>query len=195
MSMTLDEIKQHPSYPFLDFATNDASFLLLELFWTQVAREALGEDLSASAVPLMQAQQEDGNPILFFRLPDLEGGLGRAARVILKTNEAEQPALSDATRPNKFDYYRPVDFLADSSPARFDVYSEQRIDALLINYDMAFDAIAAVTDMLRAFFIECMDLAQIEPRALAHYAAMGAPDVREEAAYWAGLPEEDDDAL
>ncbi len=68
-----------PSFPFSAFRTSDAEFLLLELYWPAVIREALGAEASALAVPLAEADQDPENfgaPVLLsFWLPQKGRGL------------------------------------------------------------------------------------------------------------------------
>lgn len=68
-----------PSFPFSAFRTSDAEFLLLELYWPAVIREAIGPEASALAVPLAEADQDVENfgaPVLLsFWLPQRGRGL------------------------------------------------------------------------------------------------------------------------
>lgn len=82
---TLEQIKAHPSFPFADYATNNLSFLLLELYWAQLFAEVMAEALE-DWVPIEDAEL-DGNPILSVAsMSHL-----RALRVIHKVNEESKP--------------------------------------------------------------------------------------------------------
>ena len=88
------EIEAHPLYPFGDFRTNEASFLLLELYWPAVLAEALGPEWAAQAVPLGEADRDTagfGTPVLcHFWLPRR----GRGVRV-LHNDPPDPPAEGD----------------------------------------------------------------------------------------------------
>ena len=77
--MNRPEIEAHPLYPFTDFRRNDASFLLLELYWPAVIASALGRDLTMQVVPLAEADRDPdgfGNPaLLHFWIPRRGRGL------------------------------------------------------------------------------------------------------------------------
>jgi hypothetical protein len=187
--MTLDDIKKHPLFPFVKFQTDDAAFLMLELFWTQLAQEALGPDLAATAVPLMEADQKDGNPILFFRLPNP----ARAIRVVLTFNDDDLPMPQNRTPENPYVYHRPIEFFPDKAPLSFDRYPPETVDAMLIFCDMnAPDVFPIVTAMMRDFFIEGLAMSDIEARADQYCKQIGYPDPIEEKAYWAMHPVPDE---
>ena len=59
--MELNQILRHPLFPFADFRTDDASFPMQELYWAALAREALGKEVSALAVPLQETDRDTGN--------------------------------------------------------------------------------------------------------------------------------------
>jgi hypothetical protein len=90
--VTLAQIKQHPHYPFRDFGTNNLSFLMLELYWAELFREAVS-DAGAVRVwtPRMPADRQDGNPML--SLIDRSRGPFRALRVIQRFNTEGLPEL------------------------------------------------------------------------------------------------------
>ena len=190
--MTLDEIKKHPLFPFEQFRTNDAAFLMLELFWTQLAQEVLGAKLSATAVPLMEADQEDGNPVLFFRLPDL----ALAIRVVLTFNDDNLPMPNERTADNPYVYFRPVEFFPEKAPLSFDSYPPETINGMLIFCDMnAPDVFPVITAMMREFCLEGLAMKDIEARADQYCLQIGYPDRVEEKAYWAKHPLPDEDAV
>lgn len=190
--MTLDDIKKHPLFPFTQFQTDDAAFLMLELFWTQLAQEALGPELAATAIPLMEADQEDGNPILFFRLPKP----ARAIRVVLTFNDDLLPLPQDRTPENPYVYYRPIEFFPDQAPLSFDQYPPETIDAMLIFCDMTVSSIFPIAmAMMRDFCIERLALGDVETRADQYCKQIGYPDPVEEKAYWAMHPLPDESGV
>lgn len=149
--MKLSEIKKHPLFPFADFRKNDASFLMLELFWTQVAQEALGEALSEKCVPLQDCErdvEEEYNPVVLdFWIPEIR----RGARVILRENYDNQPYMHDAKGDEKFTAYFPFcfhhSFRGVSSP-------DDEIEQILIHADMSPVAIKTVQEKLQDFLIK-----------------------------------------
>lgn len=190
--MTLDDIKKHPLFPFTQFQKDDAAFLLLELFWTQLAQEALGRELAATAVPLMEADQEEGNPILFFRLPSP----ARAIRVVLTFNDDDLPMPQNRTPENPYVYYRPAAFFPDKAPLSFDSYPPETVDAMVIFCDMtAPDVFPIVSAMIQDFCIGGLAMHDIEARADHYCRQIGYPDPIEEKAYWAMHPLPDDDGV
>lgn len=89
--MTLDELTRHALYPFQDFRENDASFLLLELYWTLIVEEALAPWPDLQLEPLQAADQDRdhwGNPtMLRFWAPALR----RSVQILLLENEENLP--------------------------------------------------------------------------------------------------------
>lgn len=88
--MTLDELSTHALYPFQDFRENDASFLLLELYWTLVAQNALTSRPNLQVEPLQDADQDRehwGDPVMLdFWCPAIRRGI----KVILLENDTNQ---------------------------------------------------------------------------------------------------------
>lgn len=93
--MELSQILRHPLFPFADFRTSDASFLMLELYWAALAREALGEEVPALAVPLQATDRDTeywGDPLMIdFWIP----GQRRGAKVMLAESTEGLPACRD----------------------------------------------------------------------------------------------------
>lgn len=85
--MTPAELKAHPLFPFGDFRTNEASFLLLELFWPAVVAEELPPDVQAHVVPVSDADRDQegfGCPVMMsFWAPEV----GRGLRVLYNDPE------------------------------------------------------------------------------------------------------------
>jgi hypothetical protein len=95
--MTRQELEAHPSFPFNDFRSNVASFLLLELYWPAVLSEALGAELSSQAVPLAVADRDldaFGTPVL---LSAWFPRRGRGIRVLF--NDPPDPWPADMPEP------------------------------------------------------------------------------------------------
>ena len=83
---TLEEIKSHSNFPFADFGSDPLSFLMLELYWSQLFAETMGKN-GVGWSSLTEAQM-DGNPI--FSVTSLS--LLRKLRIIHKVNEGNLPA-------------------------------------------------------------------------------------------------------
>jgi len=61
--MKLEQIKQHPDFPFRDFRSDDLQFLMLELYWAELLRDSLPEATAADWGPEWAADPSDGNPM------------------------------------------------------------------------------------------------------------------------------------
>lgn len=86
--MNRTQLESHPLFPFADFRENDASFLLLELYWPAALAEVLPEDLLKQIVPLADADQDKEksgcSPLLLsFWLPRL----GRGFRILYNDHD------------------------------------------------------------------------------------------------------------
>lgn len=117
--MRRHELEAHPLFPYNDFRTNSAAFLLLELYWPAVLAEALGPELTAQAVPLAVADRDTdllGTPVL---LAVWFPQRGRGIRVLFNDPPDPWPAYdpdpvpphsrlflsaSVATRPEPWDF-------------------------------------------------------------------------------------------
>ncbi len=156
--MDLNKIIQHPLFPFSDFRTNDASFLMLELYWGAVAREALGEEVSAHVVPLQSTDRDAenwGDPLMIdFWVPSQR----RGAKVTLLENTEGLPACRDATDklncfPSIVTY---VSRRGVSGP-------DDEIDQICFRADMSDIARSVITELLHAFLVKGVNSDQIEP--------------------------------
>lgn len=93
---TLEDIRQHPAFPFPDWQEDDFQFLLLELYWAERVRAVLGEDMSGFT-PLYDTER-DGNPIVTLT----HTGALRGLRLVVIENDEGKPAYPDATGPGAF---------------------------------------------------------------------------------------------
>lgn len=134
LKMKLENIKQHSLYPFLDFRTNDESFSLLQQFWAAVVKEALGETLAKTCIPIMDADREDGNPILFFWLPQAK----RAIQVLIHENQDNVP-LAKKDNHDAVDVYLPLVSFFGTCSTSYSQANPETIDKIMINYDMQYD--------------------------------------------------------
>lgn len=104
--LSLDDIRRHPKFPFDAWKEDDASFQMLKLYWTELVREILGDEM-ANYMPLWETER-DGNPILTITNPAARRGL----RLILMDNEHDKPAYPEKTGAEAF--YALCPFMNDS---------------------------------------------------------------------------------
>ncbi|MGX9935624.1 hypothetical protein ACVFVO_09575 [Advenella kashmirensis] len=155
--MELDQILRHPQFPFSDFRTNDASFLMLELYWIAVARDALGEEVSALVVPLQVTDQDKenwGDPLMFdFWIPTQS----RGAKVTLAENTEDLTACRDVS--DKLNCF--LSILIYTS-RRGITSPDDEIDQICFRADMSEVARLAVMQFLNAFLVRGMEVDQVE---------------------------------
>jgi hypothetical protein len=89
--MTLNEIRNHPHFPFRSFRNDDLEFLLLEQYWVELFREIVGQACGGAWTPLFPADREEGNPML--HLVDRSASPPRMLRIIQRFNTASLPEL------------------------------------------------------------------------------------------------------
>ncbi len=99
---SLDQIKAHPSFPFTDFRTDTLAFLMVELYWAELAREILGSVIE-SWQPGQEADGKDGNPILHL----YDKTTFRSVRVILKFNDENRSPFPSSKGENTYYSFQP----------------------------------------------------------------------------------------
>lgn len=155
--MTLDQILRHPLFPFADFRTNDASFLMLELYWAAVAQQALGPEVSARVAPLMEADRDPenwGDPVMLdFWLPDIR----RGARILLAENVQNWPSC--VTSADKETCFAPIIAYANR---RGITGPDDVIDQIGFFADMSAIARAYVQRGLVAYLVTGVSLSALE---------------------------------
>jgi len=100
--MKLDRIKSHPDFPFVLYRENDLQFLMLEMYWAELLRDALPEAIATDWRPEWPADAEDGNPILSVSNRAITPP--RMLRVIQRSNDKKLPEL-DLESFSKVQYY------------------------------------------------------------------------------------------
>jgi hypothetical protein len=190
--MNISDYKKHPLFPFSDFRENDASFLLLELFWTQLVKETIGEELSQKCVPLQDFERDNGpepfhNPVMIdFWMPSLN----RGARISLTENFNNYPLLADAKGDERFSAYYP--FVYYVNYRRLPDNSKD-IEQIVLCSDMSDSSLQSTQKKLREFLIDQISVKEIEEminneiRGMPNY-----PTEEEWDEYYERLPEEDD---
>lgn len=93
---TLDDIRRHPQFPFLAWKEDDISFLMLELYWAELVRVILGDEM-ANYTPLWDTER-DGNPILTITNLTARRGL----RLVMIENEENKPPYPETTGAGAF---------------------------------------------------------------------------------------------
>lgn len=179
MQLSVNDYKKHPLFPFADFRTNDASFLLLELFWTQVAREALGEELSQQCVSLQACERDDGeepfyDPLMIdFWIPDMR----RGAKVTLNENYESLPHCTPEMKGDqRFKCYGSYLFYGQY---RGVTGPDDEIEQIVFASDLTDDAITFVQQGLRQFFIEKISLEEIDRQQKEYSKKMNFPTEKE----------------
>lgn len=155
--MKLSEIIAHPLFPFSDFRDNDASFLMLELYWAALARDVLGAEASASAAPLQAAERDVeafGDPLMIdFWIPHLR----RGAKVTLLENTEAQPACRDS-----LDKLACFPSIVVYTSRRGITGPNDEIDQVCFRADMGDVARGVVSHLLREFLLEAAAPSAIE---------------------------------
>ena len=169
--MTLSEIKQHPLFPFKDFKTNDTAFLMLELFWTAIAYEALGEKLSQQCQPIMSANR-DGNSILFFWLPKAN----RAIKVILFDIVDDM----DETIDGEEYLYSPLYMYIGNCMTSYTSSDGYEIDKLVIDFDMNYLKYEGfIIDAIRAYLIHTIENEKMDENIEKLHSTIGHKSTKE----------------
>lgn len=89
--MNLKEIKQHPNFPFRNFCADDLEFLMLELYWAELFKSVLPQELVDVWSSELPADRE-GNPILF--VVNRSAASPRILRVIVRFNDQHLTELN-----------------------------------------------------------------------------------------------------
>jgi hypothetical protein len=117
--MTLADIKKHPNYPFKNFRDDNIEFLMLELYWAELFKEALEDEVIDSWVAELPADREDGNPILY--VVNRKVNPPRIVRVIQRFNDECFPELNLNTfDPVHFENDAYVPYVPDISQGALD---------------------------------------------------------------------------
>jgi len=153
---SLAQIKSHPDFPFAGFRENPLSFLMLELYWTELFRDIAGGILRdwmvlADAAP-------DGNPILSV----VNCSNARALRIIQKVNDEGKPRYPDHQGEGAyydFQAWLNTGYLSDGEVelnelvlfADVSTQAEREARALIRLHCVELASVAVVEDAIRAF--------------------------------------------
>lgn len=163
----LADIKKHPAFPFGDFEENPLSFLMLELYWAELFRSALGQQVR-NWRPLEMAQP-DGNPI--FTAVHAENG--RSVRVIQKRNEDGKPSYPLARGVGA--HYPIQAWLNADTPERPSSSTDDRFE-LVIFADISDEAEKQTRHFTQLHCIEGLSLIEMEKAIVAYEDQVGMPD-------------------
>jgi hypothetical protein len=98
---SLEDIRRHPKFPFDAWKRDDICFLMLELYWAELVRSVLGDEM-ANYAPLFDTER-DGNPILTLTNLNARRGL----RLIMIENVENKPKYPEKTGPDAFYSFYP----------------------------------------------------------------------------------------
>lgn len=186
--MELDQILSHPLFPFADFRTNDASFLMLELYWAAVARDALGSEVSALVDPLQVTEQDKenwGDPLMLdFWIPNQR----RGARVTLSENDENLPACRDVL--DKLNCFASI---VVYTTRRGITGPDDEIDQICFRADMSEVARSVVMQFMKAFLVQGVEVDEVEPNYYDFCVRTGeGPSRQQLQAYYDSLENDDD---
>lgn len=146
--MNLDEIKRHPNFPFRNFCTDDLEFLMLELYWAELFKNALPQGLIEVWNPELPADRE-GNPILFVVNRSVISP--RILRVIVRFNDQHLAELNlDTFEKVQFKDDAFVPFVPDLTRGALDEDMITPIEELVIS--------SSVSDSCERLFREYVKL-------------------------------------
>jgi hypothetical protein len=93
---SLEDIRRHPKFPFDAWKQDDICFLMLELYWAELVRGILGDEM-ANYAPLFDTER-DGNLILTLTHLKARRGL----RLIMIENVENKPKYPEKKGPDAF---------------------------------------------------------------------------------------------
>lgn len=128
---SLDEIRQHPKFPFDDWPKDDISFLMAELYWSELIRSILGDEMN-HYTPLFDTQR-DGNPILDITNQTALRGL----RLLMIENEENKPLYPQKTGMEAFYGLQPftnISRLPDGETSVYELVMVVSIDERYLSY-------------------------------------------------------------
>ncbi len=156
--MTLDKIKNHPQFPFVNFQKNNIDFLMLELYWVELFSDILGENIVKSWKPELVADQEDGNPI--FVVANRNNNVPRIIRVIQRFNIRALPELNLNTLDTIYftdDAFVP--YAPDISRGATDFDMLTQVDELVISSTVSDDCEKIFREHIKLW---CVDLVSLD---------------------------------
>jgi hypothetical protein len=142
--MNLEQLREHPSFPFSAFKQSDLEFLLLEMFWVEFFRACLNKSSQVQDwTPLFPAER-DGVPILVI----VNTRINRAVRVHMRTNDAGKPLYPADNLDMADKYFLPFDLWLDST---YDSTGTVEYPGLVISTDMSSPALELARQIMSSF--------------------------------------------
>jgi hypothetical protein len=142
--MNLEQLRQHPSFPFPNFKQNDLEFLLLEMFWTEFFKDCLNEPGQVQDWEPLFPAERDGVPILVV----VNTKLNRAVRVHLRTNEDQKPLYPAGNPDAAGNCFLPFDLWLDKI---YNPMGDKEYPGLVVSTDMSPSALDLACQALRQF--------------------------------------------
>lgn len=142
--MNLEQLRKHPSFPFLAFKQNDLEFLLLEMFWTEFFKDCLEKPEHARDWKSLFPAERDGVPILVVA----NTSRNRAVRIHLRTNEDGKPLYPAGNPQMPNEYFLPLDLWLDEVR---DSTGDTAYPAVVISTDMSPSALDMTRQVLTRF--------------------------------------------
>ncbi|WP_133511550.1 hypothetical protein [Candidatus Thiosymbion oneisti] len=182
--MKLEQIKEHPDFPFRDFRKDDLQFLMLELYWAELLRDSLPEAVATDWGPEWAADPEDGNPILSVSNRKLMPP--RMLRIIQNINDDQFPELDLETEEEPIRYRAPVyaAFVPGMTYGQQDQDLQTPIEELVILSEVSEVCERMVRDYIRLWCAERVPESQMDEVVTAYWAQAEANQID---------PEEDED--
>src|SRR5262249_39729536 len=143
MTEKLDQLKAHSAFPFARFREDEAEYMMLELYWLEVFKTALGDVADDYEAWLSPASMHDGNPIFSALRADLERG------VVIKAKWMEEGKRHYRDAGTSFPFQPYIADYAINVATR-----TPRAPALVFLADLSAEAEALAVDFLRALCVE-----------------------------------------
>lgn len=164
MTSKLEQLKAHQAFPFARFREDEVEYMMLELYWVEVFKTALGPAADAYLAWQAPDVEQLGNPIF----SALSGNFDRG--VIIKAKwmaEGQRPYREGGT----YFPFQPYLGVYSAHPRE----PEPRVPALVFLADLTPEAEALATDFLRAFCVDRLAPQEMEARCAAYEIAVGMP--------------------
>ncbi|AKQ69486.1 hypothetical protein A176_006398 [Myxococcus hansupus] len=145
--MNLEQLREHPFFPFLAFRENDLEFLLLEMFWAEFFRDCLEKPEHVKDWESLFPAERDGVPILVVA----NASRNRAVRIHLRLNAGDKPLFPPGAPQMHGEYFLPLDLWLDEVR---DSTGTTAYPSVVISTDMSLSALAMTRKVLNQFCLE-----------------------------------------
>jgi Icc-related predicted phosphoesterase len=164
--MNLEQLKNHPLYPFNNFQSDDLTFLLLELYWAELFSDVFANAQNSNCLlsdwtARSPAEREDGNPI--FNVINHSTQPSRALRIIQRFNTEHLVELNlDKLSPVKFIGDAYVAFVPGLTYEATDDDGITPIEELVISSDISESCERLNTFFIKKWCIEHVSIATMQ---------------------------------